>query len=356
MAAVRVIVVTVLITGAMAGCVGPVKHEMTTEFPAAVHYVLSTPPATDGRARFREIFCRIVATGPEARESGDACNQLLWRFNDEPASSKQPVPLTDRVFPYRVLIVPGFLSDCFAGIASPFEDAIMALNAHGYRIESLPISGRSSSNRNAADIAAAIGRLQLGKDEKVVLVGHSKGAVDILYFLVNYPQVSRHVAAVVSVAGAINGSPLADHLEDLYEDLVRKLLPKKCERGDDLALNNLRPTLRLSWLAANPLPASVRYFSLATVTTRNHMNTFLKPGYDLLSTYSPRNDGLMIVSDQIIPGGTVLGYANADHWSVVLPLESKGFIIADTVQAPFEFPRTAMLQAILVYVAEALAQ
>jgi hypothetical protein len=39
--------------------------------------------------------------------------------------------------------------------------------------------------------------------------------------------------------------------------------------------------------------------------------------------YSPRNDGLLLIYDQIIPGGTLLGYANADHWSVALSLENK---------------------------------
>jgi hypothetical protein len=56
---------------------------------------------------------------------------------------------------------------------------------------------------------------------------------------------------------------------------------------------------------------------------RDNINTLLKTGYDLLGVYSPRNDGLLLISDQLIPGGTLLGYANADHWSVVLPLEIK---------------------------------
>ena len=209
---------------------------------------------------------------------------------------------------------------------------------------------------NAGYIAAAIDSMGLQKQEKLVLVGHSKGVVDILHCLVAYPQTTRHVAAVVSVAGAVNGSPLAYHLDDVYQDLVRKFLPKGCDHGDDMALNSLRPSLRLSWLAANPLPTSVSYFSIAALTEREHVNTILKPGYDLLWKYSPRNDGLLLIRDQIIPGSVLLGYANADHWSVVMPLESKSFIISDTVQAPFAFPRKALLQAILVYMAEALEQ
>ena len=192
------------------------------------------------------------------------------------------------------------------------------------------------------------------EDEKLVLVGHSKGAVDILHFLVNYPQVSRRVAAVVSVAGAINGSRLAAELDDIYTDLARNFLSCRCDAGDGGALDSLRPSVRLSWLAANPLPESVRYFSLAAFTKRENINTLLKTGYDPLWLYSPRNDGLLLITDQIIPGGTLLGYANADHWSVALSLENKNLMISETTQAPQKFPRNVLLQAVLIYVAEAL--
>jgi triacylglycerol esterase/lipase EstA (alpha/beta hydrolase family) len=95
---------------------------------------------------------------------------------------------------------------------------------------------------------------------KLVLVGHSKGAVDILHCLVNFPQVSRHVAAVVSVAGAINGSPLSQKLDDIYNGLARKFFAGRCNTGDDGALDSLRPSIQVVWLAANPLPESVSTF------------------------------------------------------------------------------------------------
>jgi hypothetical protein len=38
------------------GCVGPVKHEMTTDYPAAVLYAVGTPPVIEGRAAFGKFF------------------------------------------------------------------------------------------------------------------------------------------------------------------------------------------------------------------------------------------------------------------------------------------------------------
>ena len=336
------------------GCVGPVKHEMRMDYPAAVLYAVGTPPVIDGRARFREIFCGLLAAEPEDNVPDSVCDNFLLRFNDEPLPDEITRPVPNLSSRYRVMVVPGFLNDCAGSTALPFEDAIPSLSDRGCKIEALVVSGRSSSDANAAHIAEAIHNLDLGKDEKLVLVGHSKGAVDILHCLVNFPQAVRHVAAVVSVAGAINGSPLAAKMKTIYNGLVWKWLPAECDTGDDGAINSLRPAIRLNWMAANPLPKSVRYFSLASVTNHNHVNTLLRTGYELLWIYSPRNDGLLLSVDQLIPGGTLLGYANADHWSVALPLENKNFLVSETIRAPQPFPRRVLLQALLLYVAEAL--
>ena len=357
MTPVRILLILALTSTCVFGCIAPIKHEFSTDFPAWVLSAVGTPPVSDGRERFREIFCQLLAEEPDYQDPPIPCKDFLLQLNDEPmmAATPKPVPpgaLDDR---YRVLVVPGFLNECFAGIALPFEDATKILNENGVKIEALVVSGRSSSDSNALFIAETIESLNLDEDEKLLIVGHSKGAVDILHFLVQYPQASSRVAAVVSVAGAINGSPLAVKFGDIYTRLAPYILSDHCAIGDEGAIDSLQPAVRMSWLAANPLPASVRYFSVAAITSRKNINLLLRPGYDLLWTYGPRNDGLLHIADQLIPGGTLLGYANADHWSVVLPLEDKQSLIAGTVQASRKFPRKVLLKAILLYVAEVLA-
>ena len=351
---VRFLVLIALIGANFLGCVGPVKHKMSTDYPAAVLYAIGTPSVIDGRARFREIFCQFLVSDPDFQGPDGACDNFLLRLNDEPSPKGTPLPLPNQSKRYRIMIVPGFLNECFADIVLPFEDTLQPLKEHGFKIDELLVSGYSGSDFNAKYIAETIEKLNLDENEKLVLIGHSKGAVDLLHFLVNYPKMSRHVAAVVSVAGAINGSRLAVKADNLYTDLALDILSDQCDTTDDDALNSLRPAVRLSWLAANPLPESVHYFSLAAFTKRDNINTFLKNGYDHLSVYSPRNDGQILIVDQIIPGGTLLGYANVDHWSVALPLENNNFIISETIQAQQKFPRKVLLQAILAYVAEAL--
>src|SRR6185312_15481773 len=95
----------------------------------------------------------------------------------------------------------------------------------------------------------------------------SKGAVDILEALARYPQAAARVAAVISVSGAINGSPLATRYLRLYRVLLRNRKIGACGPGDGRVLESLERTERLRWLSNNPLPRRVRYYSIVTFAT-----------------------------------------------------------------------------------------
>ncbi|MDH3838248.1 MAG: hypothetical protein OET57_15990 [Desulfobacteraceae bacterium] len=334
------------------GCATPYKYPYTTDFPGSYLHPIATPPVVDGRERFREIFCGLLAENPKYRNEAGNCEDFLLRLSDEGQLNKNPGPVPAPDTRYRILVVPGLFNECFSSIALPFEASIETLRNRGFRIELLIVSGRSSSDKNAAYIAKVIENMTLDSDEDLVLVGYSKGAVDILNFLVNYPAQARKVAAVVSVAGAINGSPLAKKFANTYTHLAKYIQLSQCEPGDSGAIDSLKYSTRLSWLAANPLPNSAEYFSLVSFTRRENINLLLKVWYDMLAVFSPRNDGQLLSADQIIPGATLLGYANVDHWSLVLPLEDSW--LSDTVEMPKRFPREILLQSMLLYVEETL--
>jgi len=334
------------------GCATPYKYPYTTDFPGSYLHPIATPPVVDGRERFREIFCGLLAEDPIYRNDSGNCEDFLLRLSDEGQLNKNPGPVPAPDTRYRILVVPGLFNECFSSIALPFEASIETLRNRGFRIEQLIVSGRSSSDKNAAYIAKVIESTTLDSYEDLVLVGYSKGAVDILNFLINHPAQAQKVAAVVSVAGAINGSPLAKEFADAYTHLAKYIQVSQCEPGDSGAIDSLKYSTRLSWLAANPLPHSVEYFSLVSFTRRENINLLLKIWYDMLAVFSPRNDGQLLSADQIIPGARLLGYANVDHWSLVLPLEDSW--LSDTVEMPKRFPREILLQSILFYVAETL--
>jgi len=323
--------------------------------PATTLAVVGAPPVLDGRARFRQIFCdRLAADQEFGSEQGTSCETYLFRLEDEAKPAAPAAPLAQPIPRLRILIVPGFMGVCFWNFAKPFEVSVARLNARGYRIDWIVVDGRSGSEQNGGEIADAVRCLDLEEGEPLVLLGHSKGAVDVLEFLVNYPDLAQRVAAVVSVSGAINGTPLADYLVKVYTALGDVTAPPDCPPGDDLGVVSQERSVRLSWLASHRLPESVRYFSVVSFTRGGNVSPFLREGYDLLKTIDPRNDGALLFYDQVIPGSTLLGYVNADHWAAAYPLEEKHPVLTKSFFLHNHYPRTALLEAIALYVAEAL--
>jgi hypothetical protein len=79
------------------------------------------------------------------------------------------------------------------------------------------------------------------------------------------------------------------------------------------------------------------------------------PTYEKLAKIDPRNDSQVIYEDQIVPGSVLLGYLNADHWAVVVPVARAHPVIGSTLANRNDYPREALLEAVLRFVEEDLA-
>ncbi|MBS1135444.1 MAG: hypothetical protein H6R02_2585 [Burkholderiaceae bacterium] len=321
----------------------------------AAPYPGGPPPAElDGRARYRQIYCDLVGRQTGAAPATTNCDDLIWRLLDEAAPAGNPAELPVLAARLRIFVVSGAFSDCRAPATVPFEEAIARLTAQGTRIAPILVSGRSGAAHNAQQIADALRSVELEPGEQVVLVGYSKGTVDILEFLAAFPQDAQPVVAVVSVAGAVQGSPLADDGDWWYRTFVAHAFPGTCDPGDGQVLHSLRPATRRAWFESHALPERIAYFSLAAFTTEEHLSHGLKPTWRSLARHDKRNDGQVLASDAIIPGSTLLGYVNADHWDIAISLEDQmpQFSRRDSARA---LPRSELLLAALLYVSESLA-
>lgn len=336
----------------LSGCASDSILTYSSDAPAQVLAPIETAGVEDGRARFREIFCeRFKAIGPP-KEGRPDCSDYLHRLVDEPApgtSAARPrVPLGA----VRFVIVPGYMGDAAPGGMRALGPSIDRLASMGYRIEYVAVSGAGGSDYNAKQLAAHFRERNYPDHEKLVVIGYSKGTTDLLHFLADQPELARQVDAMVSYAGAVNGSPLAEVFPQFLVDTVGFL--SGTEAGDKEGFRTLKPSVQMPWLASHPLPAHVKYFSIASYTDGENISGMLKDGYDRLSKINAKNDGQLIFYDQILPGCTLLGYVNGDHWAVALPFTEKATGMASTVVDKNVFPRDAMLEAALLYVRENL--
>lgn len=188
-----------------------------------------------------------------------------------------------------------------------------------------------------------------------MLVGYSKGTPDILEAVVRYPEIHERIAAVVSIAGAVGGSSLANDAEQWQADLMRHWPKAECDPGDGGGVASLRPEVRKAWLAANPLPADLRFYSLVTLPDRARISRVIAPSYGKLAKIDPRNDSQVIYYDQIVPGSTLLGFLNADHWAVAVPIARSHSVIGSAFTNHNDYPREALLEAVLRFLDEDLA-
>jgi hypothetical protein len=345
----RIALLTVVVAGVLAGCARLPTHEELVSSPGPQAALSSGRSVIDGRGRFRDIFCEVLARPGATTTPGNDCSDWLWRLDDEPVAAPAALPTPDRT--PQVYLVSGAFSECLGEEAKPFHGATDALVAAGYRISTIVVGGRSGPVHNAGQIAERLAAASPGEEGPVVLIGYSKGAVDILEFLVRYPELAARVRSVVSVAGAIGGSPLAAQAGSAYDLLLGWVPSGRCPAGDGGVIDSLRVQTRRDWLANNALPGHIRYFSVAAFTTRERMASALVPAWESLLRHDLRNDGQLLARDALIPGSMLLGYANADHWSVAIDIEVAHAIIAGR-QDPRPYPRAALLEAILLQLAE----
>jgi hypothetical protein len=338
---------TATLTLGLVSCATPLLAYSASDMPPLQLAVVGQPSVQDGRTRFRTLFCELAA-----RETphGLDCEKLLVRLAGEPEESA-PAPLPAHDPRLHLLMVPGGFAECFKD-AALLPEAVPRLRSAGYPVSTVPISGRSSSTYNTYRIAAAVAHMQLPADSRLVLVGYSKGVVDILEFLVQYPSLAARVHAVVSISGSVNGSPVANRYGFLYRATEDWIL-RDCPPGDRGISVDLERERRQSWLARQRFPGHIRYFSIASIAPpEERARAFLHIGGSL-RYIDPLHDGQLIFYDQLLPGSELLGYIRADHWAGALPLQEHWHIMA-TNPAGTHFPRGLLLEAIMLRVSEAL--
>lgn len=335
----------------LGGCSRDPLSPYTTESPPLVLVPVNQAGVRDMRGEFREIFCRVLEARGHALPDYRPCEEALTRVGGERDGTGVTVDLGPAKRRLVVAFVPGLGTDCLDDWVKFTNATSEHLHSIGFDFIAISVEGLSSSANNARQIRDAIMEIDLaGEDPQLVLSGYSKGAVDILEAIVTYPEIRPKILAVVSTSGAIGGSPLANAADSSRLNMVGKLPGVHCSPGDGGAIESLRPEIRKAWLAENPLPTEIRYYSLVTLPEPDRISAALKPAYNLLSEVDTRNDSQLLFYDQVIPGSTLLAYINADHWAAVLPMARHSPLIAATFLDHNAYPREALLEATLRFI------
>ncbi len=288
---------------------------------------------------FANLFCSVMGTEkPDSGEFGPCATYL-----ETAATSK--VPLGTIPTAYRVLIVPGVLSLC-ASSAPAFQQGQEHLRQkHGVTVDLLPVPNASSES-NGRLIAEYLKKQHTPGSKKFIVIGYSKGAPDVQEALAHDGEAASAVVAMVTVAGAVGGSPIADVMPLAAKRWIDAMHMGSCQGDLTAAFQSLSRDARRKFLADYPAPP-VPSYSLAAVSDATNTSKVLKQAWQLLQVFGTREDSQLLVEDTLAPGAVDLGAARADHFAIALPFEFLNVPDMQSLVDHNHFPRTALLEALV---------
>jgi hypothetical protein len=328
----------------------------TTDTAPLIMVPVTQAGVVDKRGRFREIYCKVLESRGETLPDYRPCSDALTQVGIEPPGTGKTVELGPSRRRLIVAIVPGLGADCVADWIDSKGTVAEHIRQFDFDLTFIDVDSLSSIAHNALQIRDAILDMHMHDAEKrLVLVGYSKGIADILEAIVSYPEIRKNIAAVVSVAGAVGGTPLANNASKALLSIFTSWPGAQCTIGDGGAIESLRTETRKKWLADHDLPRDIAYYSLATYPQPDRISAVLKPTYNKLSKVDARNDGQVIFYDQLIPGGVLVAYINADHWAAATPISRTHTFLKNNFVDHNDYPREALMEAILRFIEEDLS-
>lgn len=259
-----------------------------------------------------------------------------WFASAAEGSLQIPEPVVQRAAQLRYVFIGGLGGERMPGMFVQNGRDLRALGVPKSAIHTYRPSSGKTVEENRGDVRDEILKIAALGPEKLVLIGHSRGACDALAFALNeHDFVSDHVEAMFLIQGPFGGSGLADYVMGegeamdktmpAYSRFVARLLAIR-ERalvasGYHAGLAGLtRNASQSYWKAMLAEHASAiaivgpKAFFIATQAEPSQLRLFQRVMNRYLGAYYGKNDGLVCVDDQFLPGiGTRLGVLDAGH-------------------------------------------
>jgi hypothetical protein len=231
---------------------------------------------------------------------------------------------------YKIALVPGLFYQSKPDTKGDLREVRATLEEAGFEVVTIPILEAGSVEQNAEIIADFI------KDEpvtqkKIALVSTSKGGPDTIYALGHLlsPEDTEKIAIWFSIGGALRGSFLADRWarwpQRWLASAVGLVAGFSIDMVDSLSVEESRK--RMEGIRVPPHICVVHFVGVPLSGT---VIPEARKGFEELRRYGP-NDGVTLLSDEIVEGSTVITALGLDHWYRDPDLKRKILALVSTV-------------------------
>ncbi len=247
-----------------------------------------------------------------------------------------PVEVGRNARGYRYVFIGGLFNEQMPGY---FLQNVKELRARGVPQSSIHLVKPDSQQTipgNAKSVRTELLAIAAQGPERLVLIGHSRGACDALAFALQNPTfVKEHIRALFLIQGPFGGTPVADYVNGegtpmdrqmpagyrlmgqaigrlesgLLGDDRHEAIASLNRKDSDSFWNDLLRTHRAAVPVVGP-----KTFYVTSRTGPSHHPLFQRVTGWYLGTYSGPNDGMVALDDQSLPGlGTVLAVLDVGH-------------------------------------------
>jgi hypothetical protein len=269
-----------------------------------------------------------IARTPVNRRFRNAFDQTYDHVRE--ALPKGDVRLPSGAADYEILFVPTYLYKRFTFTGADFAAPRAALQRVGFICHFVETDEVGAVEANANFVIAAIqARAQSGR--RLIVVSASKSGPEVALALTRLgPAETRHVAAWINTVGALQGSPMADERLGPEIDLI---LGKPDVAGRE-SMMTARSRQRFESFRIPEHVLVVNYFG---IPVSGSISFLARRGFYPMRKHGP-NDGVLLLSDMIFPGGLTLAELGSDHFLLNEHLDITAVALAITVIRWLENP------------------
>jgi hypothetical protein len=253
---------------------------------------------------------------PAMRQSVDLSQKFFEILLSIRKDSKN-FSLRPEAYNFAYLIVPGWMGNAF-----PFYMDCIITKLKKYKLPAVKAKIRTGGTvaTNIPMLKQAIEALRAKTEKPILVIAHSKGSLDTMATLEEYPELKQAVFALISLQSPFGGVAVANDFikmdkskRNLMEGFVHKLY-----KVDTKSILDLTYERRQEYFAAHPLSTyNTPTFCFVSCATKGHYSVFQSTYQYLKKQYGADSDGMVIDKDAVLPGQYFAKIDGVNHGGVV---------------------------------------